>query len=368
MLIVKSKILLVTGILFFFTWITSAQTRSIEEAMSISQVFLQNKDQFRSSSVETLSVAYTAKRLLTSVNDPEKLFFYVLNCAENKGFIIVSADCRSKDILGYAAEGNFDYNRLPENFLSWLEFYEKEIESLDNPVTSAHEQSISTSFPTSVDPLLSTLWHQSSPYNNKCPGSCPTGCVATAMAQIMYYHKYPDHGTGSRRYRTQTNYYDVSVDFGATTYDWTQMCATYTGNETTIQKNAVATLMLHCGAAVRMDYAMSGSAANLSELPYGLTKYFGYSDHMEICSKDQYTYEGWANLLKADLVASRPVFYRGDGTGGHAFVCDGYNDHFFHFNWFLVMLFILYRCRISQNVAWAVHFFFFLTPFGINKK
>lgn len=186
-------------------------------------------------------------------------------------------------------------------------------------------------------PLMTTKWNQSPYYNALCPANSVTGCVATAMAQIMKYWNYPAKGTGFHSYNHPT-YGTLSANFGGTTYQWSSM-----PNTVNSANNAVATLMYHCGVSVNMDYSPQSSGAYViqdSPTPqacseYALKTYFGYRSTLQGVQRNNYNQTQWINLLKIELNAGRPVLYAGFGSGGgHAFVCDGYdNNNFFHFNW-----------------------------------
>ena len=200
------------------------------------------------------------------------------------------------------------------------------------------------SFQKRVPALLTTLWEQGTPFNDLCPqnkngGHYPTGCVSTAMSQIMYYHKYPVQGQGSRTYSFQAD--DrvgdlISVDFGATTYDWEHMLPLYGINDSQQAKTAVATLMFHAGVAVEMTYNTSGSGAYPSEARHGLIQYFRYNPNTELLYRDYYSVEEWMRIVYTELNAKRPILYGGSDkkSGGHAFVIDGYDENgLVHVNW-----------------------------------
>ena len=284
--------------------------------------------------------------------------FYILNTGD--GFVIVSADDIAVPILGYSDAGNFDPQNIPVNMYEWLQGYENDINRAisDGVSTSAETaanwtklsrgQGLSPKRSRSVEALVSTKWNQSAPFNNLCPYDSShgertvTGCVATAMAQIMKYWNYPTQGNGTQTYTHET-YGQQTANFGSTTYDWNNMLNTYSNSATQAQKNAVATLMYHCGVAVMMDYGVSstggsgavtvGSSNGTAE--YALKTYFLYKNTLNGCRRSDYTDQAWKNMLKTDLDASRPVIYTGRGEGGgHCFICDGYNNNDqFHFNW-----------------------------------
>jgi phage anti-repressor protein len=196
---------------------------------------------------------------------------------------------------------------------------------------------------TAVAPLLTDSWGQGCYYNNLCPedanGSCGhvvTGCVATSFAQILHYWGYPATGMGSHTY-TPTGYPTQTANFGATTYNWANMPNSLSSSSSSTQVNAVATLMWHCGVAVEMNYGPTGSGASSSDIPYALVNYFGYSENLSVVSRDNYGNSEWLALVKGSLDLARPVHLRGsdeNGGGGHAFVCDGYNNSDqLHINW-----------------------------------
>ena len=185
-----------------------------------------------------------------------------------------------------------------------------------------------------------TVWGQGEPFNNKCPEingeRTVTGCVATAMSQIMYAHKYPTKGAGSHSYTTETKKLNVSANFGNTTYDWENMIPSYKGSYTTTQADAVATLMFHAGVAADMDYTVDGSGAVSSIALAALTKYFGYDKAIHVLPKDFMTEDGLLQAIATDLQAGRPVYFSGVTVNqeGHAFVCDGMqSDGYLHINW-----------------------------------
>lgn len=174
---------------------------------------------------------------------------------------------------------------------------------------------------------------------------CPTiggkatysGCVATAMAQLMYYHRWPETGTGSHSYAIADKGLSLSADFGSTTYRWDDMLPAYeTGKYTVSQAAAVATLMYHCGVSVDMNYGVEGSSASDQNLPGALMSYFGYDKGMTLEYRMFYTDEEWEDMVYGELDAGRPLYYSGatDRNEAHAFICDGYDGAgLYHFNW-----------------------------------
>ena len=261
-------------------------------------------------------------------------------------FVLLAADDRVQPILGYSLTGGFDVENMPGNKRAWIQGYSDEIQyAVDNQLRASSEvmqqwQDLAEGNRntgraiTAVAPLLQTQWDQGNPYNLLCPGGSVTGCVATAMAQVMKYWNYPEHGIGSHSY-THATYGELSADFQFTTYDWTNMTNTYSGSSTNAQKMAVATLMYHCGVSVDMNYSPSASGAGSAIVAEALKNYFNYSPETVFHNRSGYADNTWITMLKNDLNLSRPVWYCGTGSGGgHAFVFDGYNSSdYFHVNW-----------------------------------
>ena len=186
-----------------------------------------------------------------------------------------------------------------------------------------------------IQPLLKTTWNQMEPYNAQAPGNCPTGCVATAMAQVMKYHAYPDKGRG--RASASYNNGTLSMDLSTVTLKWDQMLDNYPNatSGTADNRDAVASLMKVCGYSVGMSYAKSASGAPSNALVNGLVNRFSYDQSCYYDKREFYSTETWIDMLYNELANGRPVLYGGrDSEAGHQFVCDGYNTSGnFHFNW-----------------------------------
>ena len=338
------------------------QARTMQEASAVASAFLQASNE--NVPARRMQKAATA----TTVTTPVKLAFtqyqvdnttpavFVFN-STNKGFVLVSAEDEARAVLGYSDQGTFDANNIPENMQFWLQMYADELgrlsavsdrsekgdeekKAIRRKAKGERREAEGESYPT-VSPILGkTIWGQTEPFNNMCPQingeRTVTGCVATAMSQIMYVHKYPTKGTGSYSYTTETKKLKVSADFGNTTYDWANMIPDYTGSYTTAQADAVATLMYHVGVAAEMDYTVEGSGAVSSIALAALTKYFGYDKAINVLPKDFMTEDGLLQAIATDLQAGRPVYFSGVTVAleGHAFVCDGMkSDGYLHINW-----------------------------------
>lgn len=273
--------------------------------------------------------------------------YHVFNIGSGDGFVIVSASDLTPDIIGYTDEGAFDVQNMPDNMKEWLQGYADQIVYLEkNGVSSAAEAKGLRKAPASVKapiaPLIETKWGQSDPYNYLCPKVsetyCQTGCVATAMAQILYYHNQKEGFPVSTVKKIDAYTKGVSVEeCPVTTFDWSNMQKTYTGKETTVdvKAQAVAKLMQYCGASVGMNYGTGSSGASSSDIPQALVDYFGYDQRVKYLRRSHYSTSEWENIIYQELEAKRPVYYSGSSTGGgHAFVCDGFSeDGYFHINW-----------------------------------
>lgn len=275
--------------------------------------------------------------------------YYVFPFGENKGFAIVSGDDDMPEIVGYADHGTYDANNMPAAMAAFLNNYRATIEAMKQGNASAIKniaeakalRANNTRATTAVSPLLGDIkWNQSEPYNNMCPkydgtNLSATGCVATAMAQVMMYWKYPKELKADiNEYETSTHKLTIAGETKGQKYDWDNMLPTYTNNNyTQIQADAVAKLMLHCGKAVEMDY---GEESGAIVTPGRLAKYFGYdSDLMLDLMRTCFTLAEWTAIIDKELQAKRPILYSGRTTnGGHQFVCDGSDGNgLYHINW-----------------------------------
>lgn len=266
----------------------------------------------------------------------------------DQGFLIIAGDDASMPILAYSFTGNFDLEHGSPGARMWVKQYQQEIsiirqmqsEPTDEIKQEWQELSNSNAKSTTsvvVSPLITSRWNQTKYYNQYSPedtasprgydSRTPNGCVAVAMAQIIYYYRYPIHGTGS--HTNYTNYGNYYVNFANQTYCYEAMT-----DQLSSYNNEVAKLIFHCATSVDMNYSPDGSGAYSENVPNALKSYFGYTANCEYKSKSSYSSSSWIEMLKSELDASRPLYYSGySDDGGHAFVCDGYNtDNLFHFN------------------------------------
>ena len=269
--------------------------------------------------------------------------YYVFNQEGGEGFVIVAGDDSAYPILGYSHKGTIDYDQAPAQLQAWLDGYAQEIRYLRQHAHAAtHTGEDEAAAYTPVQPLLGDIaWDQLEPYNGMTPcyvgtTHSATGCVATAMAQIMYYHRWPAQGTGSHYYTPVGWNTEIGADFSQSVYDWEAMLPQYDTNSPQQAKDAVALLMRDCGYAVNMVYGEQ-SGSNIEEWPVPLTVNFGYDPGIGLLKRQYYyTQEEWDGIIRAEIDAGRPVFSTGftESSGGHAYVFDGYDaDGLIHVNW-----------------------------------
>lgn len=305
------------------------------------------------------------------------------------GFVLTSADSRVQPVLGYSLNEKSlrPDGELNAAFVYWLESYDTQIQAVmaDESAREHRWWSLLLSgttpkavYETAVGPLLETEWGQCPYYNELCPANASgektlTGCVATAMGQVMRYWQWPDMGVGTHSYTSP--YYGVqTADFGATAYDWSHMPTRITAVSDSTETMAVATLLYHCGVAVDMMYGTlsqngsgaydiveEGDALHTPCAENALRTFFKYNPALTGARRENFTQSEWASILKDEIDHRRPVLYGGSGpAGGHEFVCDGYDTNgFFSFNWGFDGedngFFSLGNVAIDNNYAFNLH-------------
>ncbi len=289
---------------------------------------------------------------------PTDASYYVFNAGNDKGYVIVSGDDRTEEILGYVDNGSFDENEIPENMKSWLQYYDDQISALPKDVpaqsNNGKAQRHKKLRPTrhSVPVLMTTTWNQGDPYNSKCPvyykpdGTTDlpaSGCVATALAQVMYYYKHPARtrltipsikNTYTLSDGTQKTVTTKNIPRGSV-LDWDNMVNNYKGGETEEQRDAVGNLMYYIGQSVGMGYGASSGAVFGQNVSDAFTNYFNYDDAAHVAYRSDYTIDEWFDLIYEEIASGHPVAFSGSSSGGaHAFVLDGFDgENLFHLNW-----------------------------------
>ena len=276
---------------------------------------------------------------------------YVFNTEKaGCGWVVVSGDNRTQQVLGYSDSGTYDENNIPENMQWWLSQYVEEIASLDDsddsdmPVLGSLDSDEYSAMPkvAPIAPLIQTKWNQGTPYYLQCPKLnsefCVTGCVATSMAQVMYYYQWPN---GTSR-EIPSYYWDrgntTLASLPAAGFNWNAMKKIYSSSDTdpNVTANAaVARLMRYCGQSLEMNYGTISDGSGAENYCEVFSQYFKFSTKARKLYRFDYSYSQWGNFIVTELRANRPVMYGGHKhTSGHSFICDGYDGTgYFHFNW-----------------------------------
>lgn len=265
--------------------------------------------------------------------------YYAFNLEQ--GYVIVSGDDEMTELVGYAENGFFDAENVPPQMQLWLDGYAEYVAAVQSGKAKARKILLSDSPSVVVEPLVTTKWNQDAPFNNFAPEytddnnntqRCATGCAATAMAQIMKFHNWPEQGVGHYSYEHET-LGTISSNFSEHVYDWTNMIDRYNNGEySSEQADAVALLMKDCGVSLNMNYGPVSGASIYSYYP-AFKNYFRYSSrtvNRSGCETAEFT-----KIITDELQEGRPIIYCGTGEdGGHAFVVDGYDTNYFlHVNW-----------------------------------
>ncbi len=327
----------------------NAQPVSETQARSVAQKFMfERAGALHSLAFEDIVIDST---FLKKVNNTP--LYYIFNLKAG-GYVIVSASGNIIPVLAYAFDSPAGLNKMPDNFKAWMAYYERQIMyAIQNQIPasvniSAEWARLSNnsmadirdmSKEKAVQPLLYSKWNQGQYYNGMCPADADgpgdrtyAGCVATAMGQLMFYHRWPKTGTGSYSYQHPV-YGTIQADFQNTTYDWESM-----PNSISKPNKAIAELLFNCGVAVDMDYGPNGSGMWNHSAAKSLRNYFKYGPETEYIFRDSTTID-WDSLLIANLDNNKPLYYAGwtqnpQDSSGHAFVCDGYQSlGYYHFNW-----------------------------------
>lgn len=267
--------------------------------------------------------------------------YYLFNVGQNEGFVIVSGDDATNDILGYSDEGKVDPATMPCNMRAWLNGYTYQIQYVREHPAAARKANRAAHATLRLDESRLARWNQDPPYNSECPmdgnDRSITGCVATALAQLLYYHKSPSATLNKiPAYVTFDHKLEVDAVESNTPINWTNMKLHYTSQE---NAEAVAKLMKYAGSSVQMDYTSSASGAFTQSAPYALTTYFGYWSKAYCDSHAYYTADEWDDLMYNELKNNGPVLFsgtdpkpEGEEDASHAFLLEGYEDGYFYVN------------------------------------
>lgn len=324
--------------LFLLCLVVKANPVTRSQALNEAKSFLETKG----IELKSSQVAYRAPRK-ANAQENESSYYYIFNVGNDQGFVIVSGDDRTEEILGYSDTGSFDEENMPEPLKAWLEGYEREIES----IVEADPSETSVSSPRkalektkkTIAPLITSMWGSGYPYNSKTPMNSSTGlhsglgCGTVALSQLMYYYK-------KQNVSSLMSSINSSIPAG-TKLDWDNMLDEYldlpSKNYSTTQLNAVSNFMYYCALALNINF--SNGASSLSKQVPALTKYFGFNPSIAFISREYYSTEEWESIIYNELINDRPVAYYGyykhsGSTTGHIFIVDGYDiSGLFHINW-----------------------------------
>ena len=339
----------------FFVSTLRAEPVSKQAALYTAQNFMLAKGK----SLATPSAS--PRRGAKSSSEEGEDYYYIFNAGNDGGYVIVSGDDRIEPVLGYVEQGTFDPDNIPENMRSWLQMYTDEIKYVvenniqpNDPRIKKRNKVAGTKH--SIPELLKSRWNQGHPYNLTCPNYYTekdndehqypaSGCVATAMSQVVYFYKFPQKikttiPSHSNTY-TLKNGTKKTVTVNSiprnTVIDWEYMRDTYSCNDSHVHDRpdtAVANLMLYCGQGVKMGWGASSGAATSRARDFFVT-YFGYDERAYWGGRGSYSIDEWFDMLYNEIEEGYPVLYAGHSSGGgHAFVLDGFDgDNLFHVNW-----------------------------------
>ncbi len=335
--------------LLLFTVVAQSNPISLREAKSKALAFFQQQG---------VTMSETSRPYQAPLQkEQQTCSYYVFNADNNMGFVLISGDDRTPEILGYSNQGSFDYDKAPDNMKAWLDEYARQITWLQTQSSnssnvrqsepSKERRSAKISKKNSIDPLLTTQWNQRSPYYDQCPvinsKNALTGCVATAMAQLLYYHN-KDNGTTYTTaeipgYVSTTHNISMPAIKANTPINWNVLQDTYVkGQYTNESGSEIAKLMLMCGTALEMDYDPNASSASIGNIPNILNDYFGIENDLQCVYRANQSEECWDSVIYNELSHSQPVVYSGstwDLNSSHAFIVDGFEEstEMFHINW-----------------------------------
>lgn len=327
----KRLLLILTLVCFVISGWADQITR--EQALRKAQQFLSQKG--LPSSVKVAETQMSRRRA-QGISQPD--YYYVFNNGQNQGFVIISGDDRAEIVLGYATSGSFDVDNIPCNMAAWLQGYADQIKYIqEHPAQSPQKPDFRRANP-AISKLVTCQWDQGDPFNAECPTvgkkKCVTGCVTTAVSQILYYHAkingYMPSCTDIPGYTTESRG-DEMPGLTGTSFDWGNMIDFYNSSATNEQKTAVAKLFQYVGTGLKAAYDLSENGGTFvwDDMPEIVFKdYFGYGNGIQLIRRTNKIPESeWDNLICNELANGRPVLYSGQSSSGsgHSFVIDGYD-------------------------------------------
>ena len=356
------KLYVLAVVLLASVLIAEAGQVNEQQAREKAKMFMTKRSLTRG--VSALQRVYMPQNMPSAMASVNEAPLYLFNL-DGGGYVIVSGDDRTTEILGFSEKGHIDANKMPLNMKNWLHGYVKKIQKL--PANAVPQQRATTrTAKADLQPKLKTTWGQDWPYNlhtpelfvkwdgNEATVNAATGCIATAMAQLLNYYRYPDATLkGAESYSgvadVPVGFSDVSEDtvqvaweteamLAGTPIDWANITDTYTQASTDAQIEAVSRLMQWCGLAANMQYGME-SSARTDSLTYALYETFGYED-VYLLHQRNYDAQGWIDVIYNVIAQEGPLLFGGDcpdDNGAHQFILDGYRNvdgtDYFYVNW-----------------------------------
>lgn len=280
-------------------------------------------------------VTYELKHTIKTSGRPT---VYVVDKSSG-GFMLLAANNDvGNGLLGYVDSGSFNSDSIPEGLQYMLEAFNDAVYYADILEDKQEKKYVYQKKP-SISPLVISKWSQGSKFKKYCPEvngeTCYVGCSAVAVGQILNYHRYPEHGKGSISYKASRLNRTIEYNFEENPFKWENINPNLTEPGTEAMWDAVAQLLYASGVACKSNYSLSGTSSTISNMQTSLCNIFEYSYQCQNISRSWYTNKEWEDIVYNELFNGRPVLYSGvsETDGGHAFICDGYNNGYFHINW-----------------------------------
>ncbi len=322
--------------------ITTAIASPIDKptALSNAKAFLSSKG-IAAELLESEAITFSRE------GNQDQACFYVLNAADNQGFVIASANDCTNPILGYSDKGHVDPANMPDGLKALLGYYQESIGDIISKDEKGeiiktngprHTMSVAR-YP--IKPMLTKFFGHPSPYKDKNPSRndsiCASGCSTIALCEILAYHSYPAVFPAQAGYTTETQLIEIP-ELPEQAIDWQNIKSNYTIDAyNKVEKEAVATLVRYVGQGLKSDYMTTGGTSSRANMLVNLVKKLGYN-----CSSMTYAtsklVNEWEDIIYNDLTKGRPILVTGSNIApngsGHAFVIDGYDqDDYYHIDW-----------------------------------
>lgn len=309
-----------------------------EKALEIANNFWTNNVSLKNMPSRLVPVESAQNAASNIASSKEQEAYYIFTVTDNKGFVIVSGEDKLNPIVGYSTTAVS--SAMPPALTTWLEEYS---EYVNDVRAGKAEPSLYNARQASspIEPMLVTAWSQEEPYNNMCPllngQRTYTGCVNTATAQVMRFHKWPASPIADIEWENNITGETEFCELKSHVYDWENMIYSYNSEYSEAEADAVALLMADLGKATQSVYEADGTSSDEYGIANALVNVFNYSPELTIAIRNDYTYEEYISLIRENLNNRQPIVYCSYGQdfeGGHAYVCDGIDENnFLHIDW-----------------------------------